>query len=165
MQRNSSTWYNLFAFSDENNTLRWTLGALHWSMLQFGTVSGAPRTFLRSVRYVPVGTRNWSIVCVSRWLVAFIRFLPSLFKYLSASYILSHLFASLFDLLSSSISNKPYAKIFCSKCGSVADERSVVIDAKSADLSLCFLPLAVWVLSRISTRPIYSTRQLGNRMK
>ncbi|CAF3654754.1 unnamed protein product [Rotaria sordida] len=52
----------------------------------------------------------------------FIRLLPNLFKYLSHLYILTNLFSPLFDLLLTSIVNDEYTKIFCSKCGSIADE-------------------------------------------
>ncbi|CAF0896713.1 unnamed protein product [Adineta steineri] len=52
----------------------------------------------------------------------FIRLLPSLFKYLSPIYILTNLFTSLFDLLLTLIDHDQYAKIFCSKCASVANE-------------------------------------------
>ncbi|CAF0729307.1 unnamed protein product [Adineta ricciae] len=52
----------------------------------------------------------------------FIQYLPSLFKYLPPSYILTNLFSPLFDLLLSSIDNDQHAKIFCAKCGAIADE-------------------------------------------
>ena len=93
----------------------------------------------------------------------FIRYLPSLFKYLSPSYILTNLFSPLFDLLLSSIDNDQHAKVFCAKCGAIADERFVSMN--NQEFLINFMFIVVNHLLRINIERIYWTIHCGNRRK